>query len=448
MPPSLQPTSQTLRDLPEGKFTSLTKVKPSGTLQARKQANGAVIFYWRYSIGTTSERVAIGLYDSSASPKSLSATPKGYSIAAATRAAENMAEEHYRHRDRGGRPALLAAQREAVRTAELAKQQADKQTLTHMLADYCDHLETLERVAHRDARSIFKLHVNEAWPAIAALPANAVTGEQIADMMRRLIDLEKGRTANKLRSYLRAAFQMAKGSRSKASVPARFKDYDVKTNPADDTEADATQNRPDKKPLTHVQLQAYWQKIKVIPGFKGAVLRLHLLTGGQRIEQLVKLLTEDIGDDLIVLYDKKGRPGKPPRPNSIPLIPAAQTALLGCAPTGNFAISTDEGNTHLAATTLSHWAVEATSDSKALDGFRAKRIRSGVETILASAGVTADIRGRLQSHGISGVQARHYDGHDYIAEKRQALMTLFGLLEKPSSSNLKKHHGDQKITDA
>jgi hypothetical protein len=34
-------------------------------------------------------------------------------------------------------------------------------------------------------------------------------------------------------------------------------------------------------------LRTYWQAIKPMPGFIGSVLRLHLLTGGKRIEQLV-----------------------------------------------------------------------------------------------------------------------------------------------------------------
>jgi len=46
--------------------------------------------------------------------------------------------------------------------------------------------------------------------------------------------------------------------------------------------------------------------------------------------------------------------------------------------------------------------------------------------------ISTDTRGRLQSHGISGVQARHYDGHDCIKEKREAPDTLFGLLESSS----------------
>ena len=59
-----------------------------------------------------------------------------------------------------------------------------------------------------------------------------------------------------------------------------------------------------------------------------------------------------------------------------------------------------------------------------IEGFQLKRIRSGVETLLAAHGVSREIRGHLQSHGLTGVQARHYDGHDYMAEKRRALEIL------------------------
>lgn len=430
----MKTTGQTLSALTLGTFKTLEKVKPMGALQARKQATGAVSFYWRYSIGAKSERVPVGLYDSSAPPKSLEPTERGYSIAAAVRAAETMALQHHQHRDEGGRPALLAAQREARQAAAEAKQQAVRFTLERLLDDYCDHLQALGRRSHSDARSIFKVHIKEPWPKVAALPAKDVTSEQFADMMRKCIEAGKGRTANKLRSYARSAYQVAKAAKSKPSIPVAFKSFGIVLNPVAETEPDETANKADKRPMTAEQLRTYWQAIHDLPGFKGAVLRLHLLTGGQRIEQLVNLLTSDISDGSVLLHDGKGRPGHPPRPHLVPLTKAASKALEECGPAGHFAISTDGGETHLAATTLSTWAVEAVGN--AIEDFQAKRIRSGVETMLASAGVSREIRGRLQSHGVSGVQARHYDGHDYLDEKRKALGTLHKLLTQPTASNV------------
>lgn len=430
----MKTTGQTLSALTLGTFKTLEKVKPMGALQARKQATGAVSFYWRYSIGAKSERVPVGLYDSSAPPKSLEPTERGYSIAAAVRAAETMALQHHQHRDEGGRPALLAAQREARQAAAEAKQQAARFTLERLLDDYCDYLQALGRRSHSDARSIFKVHIKEPWPKVAALPAKDVTSEQFADMMRKCIEAGKGRTANKLRSYARSAYQVAKAAKSKPSIPVAFKSFGIVLNPVAETEPDEAANKADKRPMTAEQLRTYWQAIHDLPGFKGAVLRLHLLTGGQRIEQLVNLLTSDISDESVLLHDGKGRPGHPPRPHLVPLTKAASKALEECTPAGQFAISTDGGTTHLAATTLSAWAVEAVGD--AVPDFQAKRIRSGVETMLASAGVSREIRGRLQSHGVSGVQARHYDGHDYMLEKRKALGTLHKLLTLPTASNV------------
>jgi hypothetical protein len=45
-------------------------------------------------------------------------------------------------------------------------------------------------------------------------------------------------------------------------------------------------------------------------------------------------------------------------------------------------------------------------------------------------GVSREIRGQLQSHGLTGVQARHYDGHDYMPEKLQALELLFAVINR------------------
>ena len=347
---------------------------------------------------------------------------------------------------RAGRdPRIVKADRVA---ADIAKRLADKQhreaaieakkhTFEKMLFAYCDYLQALGRDSHKDARSIFNLHVVQAWPKVAVKPATEVTPEEIADMMRLLFEAGKGRTANKLRSYVRAAYAVAKSARTKPSIPVLFKNFKVIHNPAAETSPDSSKNKADKNPLLLEDLLAYWQIIKSMDGLHGAVLRLHLLTGGQRIAQLVKLLTADITPDTITIYDGKGRPGTEPRPHSLPLIPAAKKALDEAASGGSYALSTDGGKTNIHPTTLLEWAQEATKD--ALPGFTSKRIRSGVETLLSKQGFSREMRGRLQSHGIAGVQDRHYDGHDYLLEKRRMLMALYNILEQKKTKVIPLH---------
>ena len=418
---------QTINALTVGTTTTLEKIEPCGSLQARKKTNGTVQFFWRYSQGTQSQRIAIGTYDSSAPPKSITRTERGFSVAAAIREAQVQAQRHFENKDNGGYSKLIEVEGNQKLHAKSATADRKKQTLQKLLEAYCDYLQKLGRSSHSDVRSIFQNHVFLPWPELAASPATEITAEQVADMMRLVHEKGRARTSNKLRSYIRAAFQVAKSSRTKASIPASFKEFKITYNPASDTEPDTSANKADKNPLTHEEMKIYWQCITIIPGFEGAVLRLHLLTGGLRIKQLVLLKNSFIRGNEITLFDTKGRPGSEPRPYTTPLLPLARRALDDCYPTGEYALSTSGGQTHLAATTLSRWACNAVGDQ--ISNFNAKRIRSGVETLLAKYKFSEDLRGRLQSHGVSGVQSRHYDGHDYVDEKREMLAKLHELLQ-------------------
>jgi integrase len=424
---------QTINGMPTGAFVTLSKVAPVGSLQARRDKAGAVSLYWRYSVDTKSERVLIGLYDSSAPPRSLTPSGRGYSVAAAVRAAEVMAVEHRQHRADGGRPELIRKAK-AVKAAQAEeKDRALNFTLKALLTDYADYLRMLGKASAYDALNLFQNHVFIAWPDLAALPACEITDEQMADMMRRLIEAGKGRTANKLRTYTAAAYALAKSARTNPVVPVKFKGYGIRLNPAADTSPDRASNKADKNPLTHSELCAYWSSIKQMGGFEGAVLTLHLLTGGQRIEQFIRLRTKDAKRETITLFDGKGRPGAGVREVVLPLTEPATDAVMSIRPTGQFAISLTGGTSHIWNTAFSKWSRKAGADIK---GFTPKRVRSGVETLLAKLGVSLDTRGRLQSHGISGVQSKHYDGHDYLIEKKQALELLLQALEHGASDNV------------
>ena len=64
---------------------------------------------------------------------------------------------------------------------------------------------------------------------------------------------------------------------------------------------------------------------------------------------------------------------------------------------------------------------DTVSTREARQGFELRDLRRTCETMLAAMGVSKDIRAQLQSHGLSGVQQRHYNRHEYMLEKRAAL---------------------------
>ncbi|OYU26422.1 MAG: integrase [Burkholderiales bacterium PBB2] len=428
---------ETLAGLKPGQFITLAKVIPNGALQARKLSSGAVKLYWRYTFKGGTDRVEIGLYDGKLPPKTLAPIDGRWTIAAATAEAARLALQHDDAKSQGGHAGLVQAKAEAQakaindQAAALAQAQAEldrrsKYTLAELLRAYWLYLESLGRTSYKDAKSILTNHAIVAFPETASQPAADVTDEQVADMSRRLIEAGKERTANKLRAYMGAAYEVARKAKTNPKIPVAFKGYQVKHNPAAETAANSEANKADKNPLSADEMRVYWNCIKDLPGIKGATLRLHLLTGGQRIEQLVRLKSADVSADSITIFDGKGRPGRPARRHTLPLTVKAQEAIQQLDLSGDYAISTvageNVGATHVVSSTLSAWASDAVGDKIAC--FQTKRIRSGVETILASLKISKDTRGRLQSHGISGVQDRHYDAYDYLPELHAALEEL------------------------
>jgi hypothetical protein len=418
---------QRINSLPTLATITLEKVTPCGSLQARKLANGTVMLYWRYSKGEYSARVLLGPYDSHAAPKSLSRTKMGYSIRAASLEAQGHAQQHLLNKHSGGFQKLAIEKKlNQISSLNASNLHVDL-TLKNLLINYCDHQKTIGKPSHKDAMSVFKVHVFESWEKIAQMPAKQITTEQIADMLRLVHEKGLQRTSNKLRSYLRSAYQVAQSSKTKASIPSLFKNFGIVINPVSDTQPDTNANKSDKNPLTDSELFTYWKIIKDLPGLKGAALQIHLLTGGLRIQQLVKLESQKKSNNSITLIDTKGRAGSEPRSYTTPLVKTAQEAMKHCQSSGFYVFSSDDGKTHIANTTLSNWAKESVGSS--IKNFSAKRIRSGVETFLAKKKFSKDLRGRLQSHGISGVQDRHYDGHDYFEEKLEMLEVLESALQ-------------------
>jgi integrase len=61
--------------------------------------------------------------------------------------------------------------------------------------------------------------------------------------------------------------------------------------------------------------------------------------------------------------------------------------------------------------------------------FQGRDIRRSVETRLQALGLSREVRAQLLSHGrTTGVQQKHYERHDYLIEKAQALDKLEGHL--------------------
>jgi hypothetical protein len=326
-------------------------------------------------------------------------------------------------------------ERDRLEAAALAARNAERGTLRALLSAYVAYLERAGKQAAGDARRLFERHVYGRHAELASRQAAAITPDDVTAVVREVVDLGHGRTAAKLRSYLRSAFALAIRAPLDASAPAALVGLGVKSNPAAATAALAEFNGVRDRVLTDAELGHYAHALTAAaPSPARDALLVALLAGGQRPTQLLRCVRgdADLAAGTLTLRDGKGR-RKVPRLHVLPLAPSALALVAArCAGASDAPLfsADDKRSTRIetceefSGAILSGMASdERLREAKALGTGRAqlRDLRRTCETMLAALGVPRDIRAQIQSHGLGGVQDRHYDRHSYRDEKRDAL---------------------------
>jgi len=368
----------------------------------------------------------------------------GRAPALSVSAAREVAKEKRALVDAGRDPWQEGRQRKADSVAARARSDA---TLSALMDAYVEHLKLAGKPSAAEVASTVARNVMKAHPKIAALPVHDITVDSVMPVFRTLTRAGKFRAAEKLAAHMRAAFNKAKAAGKDAGIVS-FAAFDISTNPL----LELTVSRPDESAITVVEsggndsgalsvgeLRNYWKAITKLDTPHGALMRFHLLTGGQRMEQLSRLTLRDWDHDAntVTLMDTKGRRRKA-RAHVVPLLPDAIAALEDMRtdePAGPHLFTVSAG----ARAAVPHTLAAAMREVSALlldkeqvsMSITPGTIRRTVETRLAASRVSKDARAHLQSHGLGGVQDRHYDRHDYIDQKREALQVLRDMLDKP-----------------
>src|SRR5277367_2989854 len=343
-----------------------------------------------------------------------------------------------------------AHQERARKSQEEAQQRAQEEaqhaTLGHLLNTYTTHLQQLGKSSAGDVKSILKKHVFDANSALIARKAADIPVDDFVGLVGAVVDKGKGRTAGKLRSFLRAAYALAIRSKIDPAAPQAMRTFGIVVNPLASTAALSQFNRTRKRHLNALELGAFLKRLDGFPaGPKKDALTLCLDLGGQRPTQLLRARETDVDlpGGTITLYDPKGARTQP-RVHMLPLtettfeivkrrLDALQLAreeakrkgeAANRLAAGSWLFSTDD-RTGMREETISeivkNLSAAMVKANEAREPFQLRDLRRTAETMLAKLGTGPNIRGEVQSHGLGGVQKRHYDQHDYLEEKGAAL---------------------------
>lgn len=317
----------------------------------------------------------------------------------------------------------------ALATGRMSGKVGDR-SLGALLVGYAERLEARGAKTAPDVLAMFRRHVQRPFPMLWLRDARTIGARDVLQVIEPLVGQGKLPTARKLRASLNSAFQVALQA-AFCAQSAEFRHFGVTGNPVGHIRTvEGGQKLPDRV-LSVAELRALWGHLSQMAAPQGSVLRFYLLTGAQRLEQLLRATRDDLTEEGLVLWDQKGR-RQEPRLHLVPLIAPARLALAAMTCRGPHVVSIDGGRTGLHPSTLWRYvtgvADELLNQRRVQAKFTPADLRRTVETRLAALKVPSEVRAHLQSHGLSGVQVRHYDRHTYLEEKRDALEQFYQMI--------------------
>lgn len=332
------------------------------------------------------------------------------------------------------REAERAAEEAARRaTAEAEAEEAARRTgtLARLLALYVEDLRRAGKPSASHVESMLTRHV--LGKPIAAMPAADVRREDVTALIHELVADGKLRTAAMVRSILKAAYRRAIEAPGDPTASPELRALRINADPTAGVRTVRGAIKARDRALSAQELRRFVTFVEAQPEPARSLLLAHLWLGGQRAEMLARAKVEDWDREAgtLTMLDPKGR-REQPRRHTIPVIGAAAEALASLnRGLGPWLFTADGGATPCAYDGLAHrlsTVVERMQQFNAIaSAFTPGDVRRTVETRLAALGVPTEVRARLQSHGLGGIQERHYVRHAYLDEMREALESLHRL---------------------
>jgi integrase len=312
----------------------------------------------------------------------------------------------------------------------------DAPTLGKLMLGYVELLESQGKASARNVKNQIKADIEKAHPRLWNKPAAEITLDDCMDIVGSVMDRGKPRQADKLRAYLRTAFSEAINARGDINMPSSLRKMKISYNPARDMRKVRGSSKAKNRALSVAEFRAYWNRVQKLETPQRELAMLHVITGGQRQKQLSRVTWADIDRDgmSMTIWDYKGRRNQPRR-HVVPLLPEALELMDAIGGTGDYVFSCDGGkrpinDRYLPDITASICTAMETAGELEGAPFTAGTIRATIETRLMKKPyrVSSDVLGQLLSHGMGGVQQRHYQHDDFEEEKLEALQKLWRLV--------------------
>lgn len=311
--------------------------------------------------------------------------------------------------------------------SEAAETDASGGSLSLLLDSYVSKLKAEGAASHDDVKWSFKKYVTEPHPEIAKLPVALVEPSHIKDILSKMIQAGVTTFTNRVRARLHAAFQH--GLNQENNPREYLKDgiqFGLKHNPVAGVPVQKDWEKPGERALSVTELGVLWNLLpEELSIVTSELIKFLIATGGQRPTQLLTSDRSMYHKDHVLIRDAKGKAGE----RTAHAVPLNELAL-GCLERLSMITSKDAypfSGKYLTESIHTNSLSRAVSKlysrhKKDFAGpFTLRDIRRTCKTLMGVAGISKEIRDRIQGHAFSDVSSKHYDHYDYFKEKQAAL---------------------------
>lgn len=289
-------------------------------------------------------------------------------------------------------------------------------TVADLFESYVAHLKESGKSSWKEAHK----SLNKIADALGRnRPARDIETDEITAIIRPIYERGKRSMADHVRSYIRSAFSWGlKSEHDYRSTAARR--FRLTYNPAAGipTEPKTVGTRwLSEEEFVRLYRWLECPDTPVHPSYARAV-QIIMLTG-QRVEEIARLHVDqwDAGERIIDWTKTKNL-----QPHAIPVPLLAAELIESIIPNeyGWFFPSAKDPSKPVSHGTLYSF-IWRQRDRGVIPQATNRDLRRTFKTLAGKAGVSKDIRDRLQNHALQDVSSKHYDRWNYIVEKRAGM---------------------------
>lgn len=333
---------------------------------------------------------------------------------------------------------------ERIRKMEAERLQG---SFAQLLDSYLNAMKADGKRSHANVRRALDCYVHNQFPSMVKKKANTVEVDDIQLILARMIDKGITTQANRVRSYLHTAFQYGlKQDNNPRRHSVEEVKFNLKYNPVSFVPKQADYERVGEHVISDGEIRIIWRELSDISPMADWAIKL-CFTTGQRFGELVRLEWShfDEAEKLLLI---PASVSKNKRDHVIPLNKLSLSVLKDMKKlTGDYQYIFPASNRagyiedqHIDTGTISKVVRNYCVENKKVSKFLARDIRRTVKTLMGKAGVSKELRDRIQNHAMTDVSSKHYDRYDYLPEKRQAMKVWNNYLELIINPNKKVTH--------